>query len=155
MHSAINLMHKTASPNTYPCKLCSLTYNGAFMNRLWKRYIAHLGLPAIFMHRDDFSKAYPDQNISYPVVILNSGSSFRTLISREEFESIKDLESLMKELAAKLEEATPVNQYECPECGLHYEDESTMKKCEAWCRKNKSCNLEIIKESVEKKNIRF
>jgi hypothetical protein len=41
--------------------------------------------------------------------------------------------------------------YQCPECGLHYEDEETAKQCENWCRENKSCNLEIIKGSVESK----
>jgi len=39
--------------------------------------------------------------------------------------------------------------YQCPECGLHYEDGKTANKCEAWCSKYKSCNLEIIKDSVE------
>ncbi len=39
--------------------------------------------------------------------------------------------------------------YQCTECGLHYEDEETMKKCEAWCRKHKSCNLSITRLSEE------
>lgn len=42
--------------------------------------------------------------------------------------------------------------YKCPECGLHYEDKETAKKCEKWCSENKSCNLEITQYSVENKN---
>lgn len=42
--------------------------------------------------------------------------------------------------------------YECPACGLHYENESIAKKCEAWCKETNSCNLEIIKEAVENRD---
>lgn len=41
--------------------------------------------------------------------------------------------------------------FQCLECGLHYEDEATCKKCAAWCSKYMSCNLEITKDSVEVK----
>lgn len=70
---------------------------------------------------------------------------------REEFRNIKDPEGLMKELTIKLEETTPAKQYQCPECGLHYENEETANKCAAWCSEHNSCNLEITKSSVEAK----
>jgi len=41
--------------------------------------------------------------------------------------------------------------YQCPECGLHYEDEETAKQCEAFCKENNACSLEITKMSVEAK----
>ena len=34
---------------------------------------------------------------------------------------------------------------------MHYRDEATAQRCEAWCREHKSCNLEIIKDAVESK----
>lgn len=40
--------------------------------------------------------------------------------------------------------------YQCPECGLHYRDGTTAKKCEAWCNRHKSCNLEIARLSIER-----
>jgi molecular chaperone GrpE len=40
--------------------------------------------------------------------------------------------------------------YACPECGFHYRDEATAKKCEAWCKEHGSCNAEITKLSVER-----
>ena len=39
--------------------------------------------------------------------------------------------------------------FQCPECGLHYQDEIVAKQCEAWCREHKSCNLEITQLSLE------
>lgn len=56
MHGVMDLMHKTASPKTYSCKLCQVTYSGTTMNKVWKRYVAGLGVPAVFMHKDEFAK---------------------------------------------------------------------------------------------------
>lgn len=39
--------------------------------------------------------------------------------------------------------------YRCPVCGMHYHDEATAEKCEAWCTEHKSCNIDIIAHAVE------
>jgi len=39
--------------------------------------------------------------------------------------------------------------YQCPECGLHYENEADVKLCEEWRRTHHSCNLEITAKAVE------
>jgi len=39
--------------------------------------------------------------------------------------------------------------FTCKECGMEYHDEKTAKKCEVWCKKNKSCNLDIIKNAIK------
>lgn len=44
--------------------------------------------------------------------------------------------------------------YRCNECGLHYRSETIAIKCEKWCKENKSCNLEIIKYSIESRQSR-
>lgn len=41
--------------------------------------------------------------------------------------------------------------YQCPECGLHYTDERTMRACRAWCSQHKSCNYRIAQRSVERR----
>jgi hypothetical protein len=37
----------------------------------------------------------------------------------------------------------------CEECKLKYGDKIWAEKCEAWCKKYKSCNLEITKHSIK------
>lgn len=39
--------------------------------------------------------------------------------------------------------------FQCPVCGLHYRDDKTAKKCEAYCKANKACSLEIAKQAIE------
>ena len=38
--------------------------------------------------------------------------------------------------------------YQCEACGMYYESEEIAKKCEDFCNKYKSCNLELIKYAV-------
>ena len=42
--------------------------------------------------------------------------------------------------------------YQCEECGFTYKDKEWAEKCEAWCKENHSCNLEITQYSQEDKN---
>jgi hypothetical protein len=41
------------------------------------------------------------------------------------------------------------NYWVCEKCRLKYKDKSHAEKCEAWCKKHKSCNLEIVKHAVK------
>ena len=102
MHGVMDLMHKTASPKTYPCKLCQITYSGATMNKFWKRYVADLGIPAVFMHKDEFAKTYPETSINFPAVLLKMDNTLKMLLSAEDFTRVKDLPDLMKTLNEKL-----------------------------------------------------
>ncbi len=43
------------------------------------------------------------------------------------------------------------NFWVCEECGLKYKEKKWAEKCEAWCRKHKSCNLEITKHAVKER----
>ncbi|MBI3046657.1 MAG: hypothetical protein HYY86_03940 [Candidatus Harrisonbacteria bacterium] len=35
--------------------------------------------------------------------------------------------------------------YQCGECGFKYAEKEIAERCQVWCKKHKSCNLEIIK----------
>ena len=41
--------------------------------------------------------------------------------------------------------------YQCEDCKLIYKDKKWAEKCEKWCIKNKSCNLEITKHAIKSK----
>lgn len=38
----------------------------------------------------------------------------------------------------------------CEACKLVYVDKNWAEKCEEWCKKNSSCNLEITEHSIKK-----
>ncbi len=39
--------------------------------------------------------------------------------------------------------------YKCNECRLGYKEKKWAEKCEAWCKKHKSCNLGITSHSLK------
>jgi hypothetical protein len=39
--------------------------------------------------------------------------------------------------------------YQCSICGFAYREQKWAKRCEAWCKKHKSCNLEITKYLIK------
>jgi len=43
--------------------------------------------------------------------------------------------------------------YQCEACGLYYLDLETAKKCEEWCKKTRSCSIEITKKAIRPQNI--
>jgi hypothetical protein len=47
-----------------------------------------------------------------------------------------------------------IKYYVCEECDMVYYKEIWAKKCEAWCRKYKSCNVKIISHSISNKVIK-
>ncbi len=39
--------------------------------------------------------------------------------------------------------------YQCEDCKLLYEDRIWAQKCEKWCKKTNSCNLEITNHAIK------
>ena len=41
--------------------------------------------------------------------------------------------------------------FQCEECDFYYKEKKFAEKCELWCNKHHSCNLEITKHSIKLK----
>lgn len=39
--------------------------------------------------------------------------------------------------------------YKCMRCGWLYRSKAMAEKCQQWCKKHKSCNLEIVKNAIK------
>jgi hypothetical protein len=39
--------------------------------------------------------------------------------------------------------------FQCSECKMLFRERIWAEKCEAWCRKNHTCHIEIIKHAVQ------
>ncbi|MEM2707467.1 MAG: hemerythrin domain-containing protein [Candidatus Pacearchaeota archaeon] len=87
--------------------------------------------------KDHISK---EDNILYPISL--------EIIQKDEWNKLKEKCDKIgyccftpKEINEKL--------YVCQFCGLKYKEKVWAKKCEEWCKKHKSCNLEITKHAVQ------
>lgn len=45
--------------------------------------------------------------------------------------------------------SAPSKRYTCTICGFIYSTKKWAEKCEAWCKKYKSCNLDITKQAIQ------
>ncbi|MBI2028232.1 MAG: hypothetical protein HYT07_01350 [Candidatus Levybacteria bacterium] len=97
-----DLIHKTISPKTYQCNLCGLTYSGISMKSGWKDFINSLPIKAVFLHKDEFLKQYPNmQNTNFPIAFTKQNNNLVELISTQEINQAKSLEELEKLILEK------------------------------------------------------
>ncbi len=44
--------------------------------------------------------------------------------------------------------------FQCDACEMFYADKNIAQECEDWCRKNNSCNLNLIKHAIKDEKIK-
>lgn len=102
---------KLASPETYPCSLCAITYGAVSMYPEWKRYLQGLPLDVVFHHKDDFAAAFPGYDIALPAIAIVRGDAAPTvLVSNKELDQTQDTMELMdrvEEALANHEKSAP------------------------------------------------
>ena len=101
-----DLVHKATSPSTYQCALCTITYDLTSMRSAWKEAIRALPLPTVFLHRNEFLKAYPTwRDASLPVVFsADAAGSLAPFISTAELNklSLEELIALTSQRAQEV-----------------------------------------------------
>jgi hypothetical protein len=101
-----DLVHKATSPSTYQCSLCAITYNLTSMRAAWKEALRTLPLPAEFLHRNEFIKAYPAwRSEALPVAFsADVAGSLAPFISKAELNelNLEDLIAVTRQRAQAL-----------------------------------------------------
>jgi hypothetical protein len=97
-----DFVHRIVSPDTYPCRLCDLTYDRFTMKGEWKRFIASLPVDCGFELRDRFQRKYPAYaDVPLPALFRSDGrDKLVTLLSADEINGAKTIEALRQLVAA-------------------------------------------------------
>ncbi|MEW6777524.1 MAG: hypothetical protein AB1405_14600 [Bdellovibrionota bacterium] len=99
-NGVVHYLHKRLSPETYPCQLCGLIYDGTSLNKDWLAFVKTLGLPSEFLHRDEYRKKYGERAMEWPAVLLHEDEKLLSVvIGAGEFSGIQSLETLKERLA--------------------------------------------------------
>ena len=94
---------KIASPSTYPCSLCAITYGSVSMRSDWRRFLDGLPLDIVFHHKDDFAADYPGHVVALPAILIASGEAEpHVLVSDAELDTIADTTALMDMVEERL-----------------------------------------------------
>lgn len=101
--AAGDTVHKLVSPGTYPCSLCALTY-GAFTKRpAWAAFLDGVGIPTLFLYRDEFRADLDTRDLALPAILLGSDAPVpEVLVSAAELDALPDLDALIALLETRL-----------------------------------------------------
>ncbi len=102
MNALLDTLHKLASPATYPCRLCALTYGPLGMKRAWAETVAGLPYPVEFLHRDEWKERDPENPVALPAILLLSEAGVESLVSASDFRELTTLSALQALLRARL-----------------------------------------------------
>ncbi|MDO8698583.1 MAG: hypothetical protein Q7J74_15935 [Pseudomonas sp.] len=95
VNSVMHLLHKKFSPATYDCQLCMLVYDGVQMNKGWLEFVADLGVPTRYLHRDTFVGEFGSRADGYPALYVQGEQTLTLLVTPAEFQAQQSLEALM------------------------------------------------------------
>lgn len=99
-----DMVHKIASPATYPCSLCALTYGAVSMRGQWQAFLSGTGLPAMFLYRDELRADLDGRDIPLPAILLGreEGGAPEVLVNAAELDALPDLAALIAMMTSRL-----------------------------------------------------
>jgi len=103
LNAVLDSAHKFLSPSTYPCSLCTLTYNTFGEKKLWKKFREECSVEMDFLHTDELEKKNSNQIYELPVILSEEDLRFTTIMSCKELNETKDLSSLIETLTQKIQ----------------------------------------------------
>jgi hypothetical protein len=103
-----DFIHRLRDPETYPCRLCDLTYGRFIKKPAWIAFLRKLPLDTLFYTKDEFARKHPQLRHEWPVVLAErSPDEFEVFLSREELAALRSLDDLESEIVRKIECANP------------------------------------------------
>lgn len=87
--------HKVFSPDTYACQLCQVTYGWFTERAAWRAFIAGLGRPCEFLHRDECRARWPGFAPALPAVLRVTDAGPAVCIDAAALNGCADLAGLM------------------------------------------------------------
>ncbi|BAV32896.1 hypothetical protein SCL_0574 [Sulfuricaulis limicola] len=98
----LDIGHKIVSPQTYACNLCAITHSTFSMRDEWKNFVAGLGVPVEFLHRDELVERHGLRDVKLPAIFLKMEDGLKPWISREEIDRCRSLGELKRLVEQKL-----------------------------------------------------
>ena len=99
----LDFIHKIASPETYECNLCKLTYGNFSMKDSWSVYIDSIDIPVVFHYEDTIENESKDiKEALKPCVFIKQGNETKEILNYKEINKCKNLDQLIQLLDAKL-----------------------------------------------------
>ena len=91
----MDALHKTFSPSTYDCDLCSLTYGHVAPKKEWRIFLKEIEMTSQFHYKDLFKDAHPELGDSFPAIYIESQNGLQLLVNRDQVNGLKNVSELI------------------------------------------------------------
>ena len=95
-----DIAHKLMSPSTYECNLCNLTHGYFKAREEWTTFLKDLDADIVFLHRDEYIDRYPDAEVDFPAIFVNSCDELRLWIDKGVINEMASADALMEMIRA-------------------------------------------------------
>lgn len=104
INAILDSLHKIASPETYDCNLCAITFGNFSENKTWKKFREESDIDMEFYHKDKFlnqfrSKWLPEYE--FPIILFENDSELEQFISSSELNKLESVEDLIMEITKR------------------------------------------------------
>ena len=106
INAIFDYVHKFVSPQTYSCNLCKITYDNSGKKDQWANYLNSLPINVLFAYKDNIDTSAPKLEYSgeeLPCAFLVNEEKTIYLITKNEMNTINDIDELIKTVNQKLE----------------------------------------------------
>lgn len=102
VNTLLDIGHKIVSPQTYACNLCAITHSTFSMRDEWKNFVAGLGAPVEFLHRDELAQRHGLRDVKLPAIFLKADDGLEEWITSGEINRCRSLDELKRLVEQKL-----------------------------------------------------
>jgi hypothetical protein len=102
VNTLLDIGHKIVSPQTYACNLCAITHSTFSMRDEWKQFVAELGMPVEFLHRDELAARHDLRDVELPAIFLAMENGIKEWITRAEINRCRSLDDMKRLVELKL-----------------------------------------------------
>jgi len=95
-----DIAHKLISPSTYQCNLCNLTHGYFTAREEWTTFLHDLDADIEFLHRDEYVNRYPNSQVEFPAIFVNSNDELKLWIDQSVIDTLKTPDALMEMIRA-------------------------------------------------------
>jgi len=100
-HLLADAVHKMVRPETYPCRLCAVTYGAMGMRNEWREFLQRFGYPFDFLHRDELARRYGIADVALPAVFARRDERIRLWIEADAISRVRSLAELIELLESR------------------------------------------------------
>lgn len=109
VNTLLDIGHKIVSPQTYACNLCAITHSTFSMRDEWKQFVAGLGVPVEFLHRDELAERHGLRNVNLPAIFMTVEGGLKEWITQEDINRCRSLEELTRLVKDRLAQQGPAS----------------------------------------------